>query len=52
MYSYDVTARWIGRDGNWVNVDRRVIVKPGDHEAINFIEPGTSQSILKARELP
>jgi len=52
MYSYEITARWIGRDGNPVVFNRRLIVKPGDHEAVNFVQPAPSQSILRARELP
>ena len=50
MYSYDITARWIGKDGNPVVLDRRIIVKPGDHEAVDFVPP--KQSILRTRELP
>lgn len=52
MYSYDITARWVGRDGNPVVRDRRVIVKPGDREAVSFVPPSSSQSILRTRELP
>jgi len=52
MYSYNITARWIDRDGNPVVLDRRLIVKPGDHETVNFVQPAPSRSILRSRELP
>lgn len=51
-YSYDITARWVGKDGNPVVLDRRVIVRPGDREAVSFTERAPSRSTLRTRELP